>query len=631
MLWPAVAMLAVAALDLPQLEERGTLRVLVFGSEEEFLPRAGSPKARDRELLAEFADRAGLRLELVVEDDFDRLFPRLLEGEVDVVAHGLTVTPERKQVVAFTRPVATVRQLVVGKKGAKGNPRRVAELSGRTVTVHLRSAYAQTLEQLRIKGLTIAPAPEGVDSEEVVYQVGRGELALTVTDSNLFASIASYNRDVQALFAVAEGREQAWALRPDAPRLKAALDAFLVEKALTSYAERHFTGDLDAIRKRGVLRLLTWNDPVSYFAWRGQLFGFDYELAKLLAARLRVRLEVVVPPQRSQLVPWLLEGRGDLIAAAMHPAKELTPSVTFSSPYLFSNRVQVGAGPAVTLSGGPGIDAELDDADLVEQVRAGTLSATVVDQLLLDAMAPLPQSVPRKTLATEEPIVFVTRPSSKKLSKAVDAFVEATYRGLEYNLLKQRYFEAKHPMASARAEAPGPRGQLSPFDAKFREHASKQGLDWRLLAAQSFEESRFDPMAKSWVGALGLFQLMPGTAAELGVKRREDPDESIRAGAEYLARLASRLDSRLELQQRLRFALAAYNVGLGHVLDAQRLAAERGLDPTKWFGHVEKAMLLLEQPAHYRRARNGYCRGSEPVKYVSSIQARYDGYVHLVP
>jgi membrane-bound lytic murein transglycosylase F len=630
---------ASASADLPQLKERGTLRVLVFGADEDELPRAGSPKARDRELLAEFAERTGLAVEFRVEHDFNALFARLLSGDGDVVAHGLTITEERRQRVAFTNPVATVRHLLVGKKGAPGLPRTAAALAGRTVVVHASSAYAQSLKGLGLKDLTVQPAPEVLDSEGVVYGVGRGEFPLTVTDSNLFEAIATYDPDVEALFAVAEGKELAWALRPDAAGLKAALDAFLVEKALTSHAERVFVGDLEGLQARGSLRLLTWNDPVSYFAYRGDLFGFEYELARLLAARLKLRLEVVVPPRRELLLPWLLEGRGDLVAASIHPTADLERQARLSRPYLFSELVKVGDDP-LTLAAGHthaalGMTAwnrELDDADLVERVRAGSIRGTAVDRFLLEALPPLPASVPVSSLGTEQPIVFVTRRGSRALAQAVDAFVAATYQGLEYNLLRKRYLGGDNRLiAAARAQESGRTGQLSPFDGLFRQYAAPHALDWRLLAAQCFQESRFDPRAHSWAGAVGLFQLMPATATELGVKRPEDPRDSVRAGASYLARLSSRLDSRLDLQQRLRFALAAYNVGFGHLEDAQRLARERGLDATRWFGHVERAMLLLEQPAFYRRARHGYCRGSEPVKYVSEIQARYDGYVKLVP
>ncbi len=605
--------LAAAPADLPALKARGTLRVLVFAADEDFLPRSGSPKARDRELLAQFAEREGLTLEVVTEAHFERLFDRLLAGEADVLAHGLTVTPEREQRVAFTQPVATVKQLLVGKRGVAGQPASAAELAGRQVVVHAASAYAQTVRSL---GGVVVPAPEALDSEGVLYEVSQGRLPLTVTDSNLFESAAVYSPGLQALCTVAEGKALAWAVRPEARELRTALDAFLVEKAMTGHTEKVALGDLDAIRRRGSLRVLTWNDPVSYFAYRGELYGFDYELFTMLADRLKVRLDIVVPTERSELVPWLLAGRGDLIAAGLHPFPQ--DGLAFSRPYAFTDELavgkRVGAGHRPDLS---------DDVELVQKDQA-----TVIDRLLADALPPPPP--PLEVMATEVPIAYAVRTESKALLEAINGFVATTYQGLEYNVIRKRYFEDNRLIDLARAEDTASSGRLGPFDRVFKQAAAKAGLDWRLVAAQCFQESRFDPQAKSWAGAVGLCQLVPATAKELGVTRRDDPAQSAQAGAAYLARLASQMDKRLELKQRLRFALAAYNVGASHVFDAQRLAAERGLDPTRWFDNVEKAMLMLEQPAFHRRAKHGYCRGSEAVQYVSQIQARYERYVKLV-
>src|SRR5207253_1098208 len=143
----------------------------------------------------------------------------------------------------------------------------------------------------------------------------------------------------------------------------------------TAHADKLSKGDLAEIRKRGALRLLTWNDPVSYFSHQGQLFGFDYELAKLLAARLKVRLEIVVPPERSLLVPWLVEGRGDVIAAALHPVPRLS-GVAFSAPYLFTDEVQVGKAAAGGFMHRPDLT---DDVELLQEGRA-----KVVDRMLID-------------------------------------------------------------------------------------------------------------------------------------------------------------------------------------------------------------------------------------------------------
>ena len=268
---------------------------------------------------------------------------------------------------------------------------------------------------------------------------------------------------------------------------------------------------------------------------------------------------------------------------------------------------------------------------MVDLLKDGQITATVVDRCLLDALGPLPTGIPLKVLAPQRPLVMATRPKATQLAHAVDDFLNQSLKGLDYALLKKRYFEENRALAEARSLDARGGGQLSPFDGLFRTHASKNGLDWRLLASQAFQESRFAPHAKSWSGAVGLFQLMPATAAELGVKRRESPEESIRAGSEYLRRLSTRVDTRLDLRQRIRFALAAFNCGLGHVEDAQRLALELHLDPTRWFGQTEKAMLMLEKPAFYRRARHGYFRATESVKYVTEIQDRYDDYVKLFP
>jgi membrane-bound lytic murein transglycosylase F len=147
-----------------------------------------------------------------------------------------------------------------------------------------------------------------------------------------------------------------------------------------------------------------------------------------------------------------------------------------------------------------------------------------------------------------------------------------------------------------------------------------------------FQESRFDPKVTSWVGAKGLMQVMPRTAQELKIADVVTPDTGILAGTKLLARYSAMFDSPEVLaKDRLRFALASYNCGPGHVADARVLAKDMGLDPNVWFKNVERAALLLSKPEVARKARYGFCRCEEPVKYVSEIQTRYDAYVKMVP
>jgi membrane-bound lytic murein transglycosylase F len=267
-------------------------------------------------------------------------------------------------------------------------------------------------------------------------------------------------------------------------------------------------------------------------------------------------------------------------------------------------------------------------------VAAGEVDLTVVDSHIYqaervwrtDVVAAFPLEPGEK-----KQLAFAVRPKDKELKAALDRYVHQTYKGLEYNLSWRRYFEDSRIATELRAQDAGTLQGLSTYDPLFRKYAKEYGFDWRLLAAQAYQESRFDPAARSLAGAIGLFQVLPGTARELGFQRLENAEDCAHAGIKHLARLADRLETTLPVQQRMRFALAAYNAGWGHLADARQLARARSLDPDKWFKNVERAMLLLQQPAYYAHARHGYVRGTEPVRYVSEIQSRYENYLKLVP
>jgi membrane-bound lytic murein transglycosylase F len=144
-----------------------------------------------------------------------------------------------------------------------------------------------------------------------------------------------------------------------------------------------------------------------------------------------------------------------------------------------------------------------------------------------------------------------------------------------------------------------------------------------------YQESKFNPKAKSHVGARGLMQLMPRTAKAMGVKNTSDPALNIKGGIKYMNWLRDRFDSNLPISERLWFTLASYNAGAGHVHDARRLARLKGYDPNRWFDHTEKAMLLLSKKEYARKARFGFVNGREPVNYVRDIRQRFEAYVDL--
>ncbi len=277
-------------------------------------------------------------------------------------------------------------------------------------------------------------------------------------------------------------------------------------------------------------------------------------------------------------------------------------------------------------------DDATETEELIEMVSRGKYKATMADEHLLDLE--LAKGVPvRSAYVLDEvmPHAIALRARNPQLKAALDEFVARIYRGEFYNVTYRKYFQnARSIQHLARGRVVDPlKGQISPYDRIVRKYASRYGFDWRLVTALMYQESRFDPAARSHIGARGLMQLMPRTARAMGVSNITDPDASIRGGIKYLDWLRDRFDTDLPLSERLWFTLAAYNAGAGHVHDARRLARQLGYDPDRWFGHVEQAMLLLSKQKYASKARYGYVNGSEPVNYVRDIKARFEAYINL--
>jgi membrane-bound lytic murein transglycosylase F len=275
---------------------------------------------------------------------------------------------------------------------------------------------------------------------------------------------------------------------------------------------------------------------------------------------------------------------------------------------------------------------DVETEELIEQVAAGELDATVADGHLLDIELARGLPVrPAFQLGEERAHAVAVRGTNAKLLTALNSFIKKQYRGVTYNLLYRKYFTNQKTIrsfAEGRVDSTSG-GALSPYDELTRQYAELYGFDWRLITAQMYQESRFDPNAKSFAGAKGLLQVMPRTAKFMGFKKLKQPEEGIHAGVKYLDWVRNRFESSLPFNERLWFTLAAYNAGHGHVQDARRLARQKGWDGDRWFGNTEQAMLLLSKNKYARKARYGYVRGIEPVSYVRNIRQRYRAYVQL--
>ena len=444
----------------------------------------------------------------------------------------------------------------------------------------------------------------------------------------------------------------AWVNMPSLPRMEDASLATTVRE------------DLPDIQKRDTLRVITQHSASSYFLFRGDERGLEYELARQFADMLDVHLQMVIPPTPEDMIPWLMEGKGDIIAPGLLTAVPNHPVALRCLPYDSSYFVVVTRGSAAVASldelagrtvhaipSGPGYYALIDlNTQLGGAVTIAPAPSGWDYEMLLAALskgeveaviAPWPLAKIERSyhqnitigprIGQNEPVGWYVRPNANQLRDAVDVFMSRVQSSGITATLRAKYFDkgeraARYRAASARFLR---EGQISPYDHTIKLAAEEAGLDWLLVAAVAYEESGFAHDMESPMGAVGLMQIMPETAASLGVADVLDPVQNIHAGTRYLRDQIAQFGS-LEKRDAIAFGLAAYNVGLGHVEDARKLAAEIGRDPNRWRGNVEAAMELLAHQRFYRRASSGYFRGSETARYVNAVLARWETYERMM-
>lgn len=646
--------------DLPALREQGRLRVLVpRRGKIDLLPRHGHPFDIELSFAEAFAEDIGLEPVWVWVERHDDLIPALLEGHGDLIAANLTVTADRRERLAFSDPLGYVREQVVTR--ASDDVAAPADLVGRTVVIRRSSSFWDSVERLRSEhaGIELVAAPEEMDTEEILHRVALGEYDVSVADDNLVVEVLAYTPELRVAFDLTDRRPVAWGMRPRAQELRDAVNRFIGNINLGRSRERH-RDDLPGIRERGVLRVLTRNNASTYFIWRGELVGFEYDLARRFAERLGVRLQIVVPPTRAALLTWLRQGRGDIVAAGLTATSErLQRDIGFSRPYNYVVEEVVTRASDTTLHTpadlegrtiairrsssywdtleelrGEGLNfrilvvpEQLETEEIIGRVARGDYDLTVADSHILDIELTWREDI-RVAFALGDtvPHAWATRAADHELLAAINDFFRHEYRGLFYNVTYNKYFRDPARALGEIGERPSLSGSISPFDDLIKAYASEYGFDWRLIAAQMYEESRFDPSARSFAGAVGLMQVLPRTAAELGIESPHLVEEGIHAGVKYLRAVYDRITDAASPEDRLWMALASYNAGYGHVRDGRRLAARMDRDPDIWFGQLNQVLPLLARSEYYDNARYGYCRCREPVRYVSNIRDRYIAY-----
>lgn len=281
------------------------------------------------------------------------------------------------------------------------------------------------------------------------------------------------------------------------------------------------------------------------------------------------------------------------------------------------------------------MQGDLSAEKLIQAVVDGDIKYTVVDDNIAAINAAYHPILDVSTpVSFSQRIAWGVRPSSPNLRDTLNGWIAQARKDADYRVIYNKYFKNKRAFRSrVKSEFYSLNEQrISPYDELIKENAERIGWDWRLLAAQIYQESQFDPEATSWAGAAGLLQLMKGTASDLDVENRLDPEENLRGGADYMSQLYHNFDEVKDSLQRVKLALASFNCGYYHVLDAQRLAEKRGLDPKVWDENVAAMILELSFPRNYNDevVKYGYVKGVEPFTYVEEIMERYEHYKMFV-
>ena len=644
---------------LGDMVQQGALRVLYYSQLQDPRTIAGVEK----EMLEKFAKEHHLALKWITVAAPWQLVPELLAGTGDVIiGQGKSLAAGMSDQMIFTSSWTASRQQIVVRKDTT-QITRLDDLTFRQIAVKRSSPAFDMLGELAKKHPTmdLIIIPEELERQTVLARVATGQYDVAVMGSEFLKTCLPQHSELRVAYDLTEGDAMAWAVRPQATALHAALDKFLNKNYLALSATDAHLGDLLKMQERNTLRVITYQNPANYYFSDGGLHGFEYELIKKFAHSQKMRVDVVLANSHEEMQELLLSGKGDIIAAALPAGSVHNEQIRQSEPYNYSAPVIIGRESDGEISGihdlegrriilpaespyrnllerirNRGIDFDIVEAGpgLNTEVTLSLVSLGMYDLTILSShqlKAELAKQTDIKAyfaLSAPLPHAWAVRASDIQLLTAVNKFVSNQYRGKFYNLLYAKYFEKQDTDTSGNGLLTQI-DHLSPYDEIVREYAEKYGFDWRLIVAQMYQESQFDPGARSTAGAEGLMQMMPETAEFVGTNDLANPEKNIHAGVKYLSMLRDRFEDDLLLEDRTWFSLASYNAGYNRIRRARDLAVKMGLDENRWFGNVEQAMLALARPVDKEGEMVQNCRCGQTVVYVREIRTLYRNYVRL--
>jgi membrane-bound lytic murein transglycosylase F len=437
---------------------------------------------------------------------------------------------------------------------------------------------------------------------------------------------------------------------------------------------------LNRIYHENKLVATTDYNSTNYFIFRGEPMGYQYELLKVFANHLGVKLELKINNDLVKSIQCLNRNNCDIIALGLTVTSERLELVDFTEPLGQTRQMLVQRKPEKWRSiatrdeierhlirdpidlGGKTVHVKkhsvyaqrldhLSDEigqdivvvehpvatieELISMVAKGLIEFTVCDEhIALVHQKSYPDVDVRTAISFHQNIAWAVKKGDEGFRDSINVWLADFKKKPEFKYLHEKYFKNSRTVKIAKSDyfsLAG--GKISPFDELIKKYSLLIEWDWRLLASLIYQESRFIPEARSWAGALGLMQLMPHTAEKYGIDSLSPPEDQIRAGVNFIKLLDEQFQDKIhDKEERIKFVLASYNAGIAHVYDARRLAEKYKKDPNKWDENVDYYLLNKSNPEYYNDSvvKYGYCRGDETYQFVQDVFYWFDHYKKVI-
>ncbi len=435
---------------------------------------------------------------------------------------------------------------------------------------------------------------------------------------------------------------------------------------------------LNFIKKRGKIRACTHYNSIDYFVYKGEPMGFQLELIEAFAKKLKVKAEFVVDKNLSASYAHLKDGSCDVIASNLTITPERLKSMDFAKSFYTTRQVLVQRKPLgwekmsekklnSMLIRGPmswkydtiyvqenssyceqlhflkekvGIplhivaDSENEAEQLIAMVANGEIKYTiVVENIARVNQAYYPNLDFTTQIASDQKLAWAIRKTSLDFKDTINDWMKNFMKTKDYKILVEKYFINQRSIRLLNSEfnTKG-KGVITPYDKILRRVSAKYHWDWRLLASLIYQESHFIVSLEGWSGCFGIMQLMPSTAKNYGIVPGSSAEKQIEGGAKYIHYLDKLIPKEVDNPlERMKFVVASYNSGPGHVLDAIELAKKYHKDPKVWEHNVD-TFLVLKSKAHYYNdavVKSGFYRGVETLRFVNEVLERYKHYKNI--